>query len=140
MQKIRKLKTEILKKELKAVLLEENEFENRVESRLSDCKKFWRFHFQDFNAGSGLIVFYNNFHPRVDFSIATLGGKNRACSYGDMSLNEDFSIPGVNIAISDCQDCDTGDEFQKEQTEYSNKKTKIEILQLEVKSVVMENL
>ena len=36
---------ETLKKELKAVFLEKNDFENRVESGLSDCKKFWRFQF-----------------------------------------------------------------------------------------------
>ena len=57
MQQSRKLKIQTLKEELMAVFLEKNEFENRVESRLSDCKNFWRFQFQDFNAGSKLIVF-----------------------------------------------------------------------------------
>ena len=57
MQKIRKLKTEILKKELKAVFLEKNEFENLIESSLSECKNIWQFKFQIVNAGSGLREF-----------------------------------------------------------------------------------
>ena len=55
--KSRELKIEILKKKLKAAFLKKNEFENQAESRLSDYNNFWRFQFQDFNAGSGLIVF-----------------------------------------------------------------------------------
>ena len=51
----------------------------------------------------------------------------------------DLSILGVFLAFSDYQECDTMDDFSNDQIEYSTKKPKIEILQLEVKSVVMEN-
>ena len=60
------LRVETLKEELKAIVLEENDFENRVELKLSECRNFWRFQFHDFNAGSGLIVFLPNFSPRVE--------------------------------------------------------------------------
>ena len=52
----KKIKIETLKEELKAVFMKKNEFENRVQSRLSDYKNFWRLQFQDFNARSGLKV------------------------------------------------------------------------------------
>ena len=52
-----KLKIENVWKELKAAILGKNEFEDRVESRLSDCKNFWQFQIPVFNAGSWLIVF-----------------------------------------------------------------------------------
>ena len=51
----------------------------------------------------------------------------------------DFWILGVFLAFSDYQDCDTRNEFNNDQVDESTKKPKIEILQLEVKSVVMED-
>ena len=66
MQQKYKRKIDTLKKELTAVLLKENELERRAESRLSDFKNFWRFHFQESNARSGLIVSWPTFLPRVE--------------------------------------------------------------------------
>ena len=48
---------ETLKKDLRAVFLENNYFQSQVESKLSNYKNFWQFQLQDFKAGSGLIVF-----------------------------------------------------------------------------------
>ena len=64
----KKIKIETLKKERKAVFLEKNETEKRVESRLSDYKKFWRFPFQHFKAVSEWIVFQPKIHPKVETS------------------------------------------------------------------------
>ena len=71
--KSRKLKTENLKKELKSVSLETNEYENRDESRSSDYKIFWQFQFHDFNAGSEMIVLLHKYPPEVEnFRLRTL--------------------------------------------------------------------
>ena len=51
----------------------------------------------------------------------------------------DFSILGVFLAFLDCQDSHTKNEFKNDQIEGSIKKPKNEILQLEAKSVVMED-
>ena len=76
----RKPKTETLKKELNAVLLEENEVDYQDMPRISDYKICWRFQFHDFIAGSELkVLFFSKNH----FSMATFGGINQACRYGD---------------------------------------------------------
>ena len=51
----------------------------------------------------------------------------------------DFSILAVFLAFSDFQDCEPRDEISNDQIEYSTRKPKIAILQLEVMAVVMEN-
>ena len=64
--KSEKIKLKTFKKHLKLVFLEKNYFENRDESRLSDCTNFGRFQFHDFNAASGLIVLRPNSPPKVE--------------------------------------------------------------------------
>ena len=86
--KSRKLKSETLKNELKAVFFEKNELEIRVEFRSSDCRNFWRFQFQDFNSKISIqeqvdSVLTQFSSKKRDFSIATFAGMNRVCSYGD---------------------------------------------------------
>ena len=51
----------------------------------------------------------------------------------------EFSILGAFLAFSDYQDCDTKNEFKINQIRYSTKKPEIEILQPDVKSVVMQD-
>ena len=46
-----------MEKELKGVFLEKTEFENQVQSILSDFRNFWRFESQNYKTGSVLIVF-----------------------------------------------------------------------------------
>ena len=46
---------------------------------------------------------------------------------------------GVLLAFSDNRECDKRDDFKNDQTEFGKKKPEIEVLQLEVKSVVIEN-
>ena len=59
--------------------MEKNGFGNRDESRLSDYKIFWRFQWR-IRVDS---VFTQYFSKSRDFSIATFGGLNQACRYGD---------------------------------------------------------
>ena len=57
-----------------------------------------------------------------------------------MSLNENnFSISGVFWTFSHYKVCHTRYEFNIDQIEQPTKKAKNEILQLDIKSVVMEN-
>ena len=139
-----KLKTKFgtWRKELKSVFLEQNEFENRDASRFSDNTNLWRFQIDGFNRGSKLIVLQSNFPPRVEnFRLRPVVEQIKlvATEIQSWSSNRRFFIIGIILAFSDYQDWDARNEINNDQIVSTGKNLRNEVLQLEVKSVVMEN-